>query len=195
MKEMTTVAKTVMTDEEMADVEKQINAGHSNGTPQSVSSTPHVDPEAEPTNRLSRSSEKSPVNGAESTSPTQDQRKRPKLTPEQKKKLEEIEMQRKKAMEERIDTLTKQLIERLRPYVDAKNPGDRDDPETVAFQDKIKQEAEDMKLESFGIEVCLPFTRYRSSLTNTRSQLLHAIGSVYVTKATSFLKSKKFLGM
>jgi hypothetical protein len=37
--------------------------------------------------------------------------------------------------------------------VHAKNPGDVNDPETKVFESKIRVEAEDLKLESFGIEV------------------------------------------
>jgi len=61
--------------------------------------------------------------------------------------------------------------------VEAKNPGDKDDPETIAFEHRMKREAEDLKLESFGVE------------------LLHAIGTVYMMKASSFMKSRKFLGL
>ena len=155
MKEMTSVATTVMTDEEKAEVEKQMNVGNTSTTP-GLTSTPHVESEAKhsaTTNGASGSGEKSPIDAAEAEQLRHD-KKRAKLTPEQKKKLEEMEEQRKKAMEERIETLTKQLIERLRPFVYAKHPGDRSDPETLAFEDKMKREAEDMKLESFGVEVC-----------------------------------------
>jgi len=176
MKEMTSVATTMMTDEERAEVEKQMNAGNSNGASH-LTSTPHVDTEANP--KATGSDEKPPTDGAES--PTHEHspggKKRPKITPEQKKKLEEMEAQRKKVMEERVDALTKQLIERLRPFVDAERPGVGDDAETRKFHDIMKREAEDMKLESFGVE------------------LLHTIGSVYMMKASSFLKSKKFLGI
>jgi hypothetical protein len=98
-------------------------------------------------------------------------------TPEQRKKELEEEEERKKTMEARITRLTGKLIERLRPYVDAKKPGDPADEETVAFEQRMKREADDLKLESFGVE------------------LLHTIGMIYMTKGTSFLKSKKFLGM
>jgi hypothetical protein len=159
MKEMTSVATTMMTEEEKAEVEKQMNSGNTNGATPGLTSTPHVEPETNPTattNGASGSGEKPPVDGAEAVSPehSKHEKKRPKLSPEQRKKLEEMEAQRKKAMEERIETLTKQLIERLRPFVDAKHPGDRGDPETQAFEDKMRREAEDMKLESFGVEVC-----------------------------------------
>jgi hypothetical protein len=106
-----------------------------------------------------------------------DARKRPKLSPEQKAKIQELEKERRKAMEARIIMLTAKLIDRLRPYVEAKKPGDKDDAETLAFEAKMRREAEDLKLESFGVE------------------LLHAIGTVYMMKASSFIKSKKFLGM
>ncbi len=73
--------------------------------------------------------------------------------------------------------LTEKLVERLRPFVEAKSPGGAGDEETAAWETRMRREADDLKFESFGVE------------------LLHAIGTVYVTKATSFLKSKKFLGM
>jgi hypothetical protein len=75
------------------------------------------------------------------------------MTPEQRKKLEEIQIERRKAMDERVATLTTQLVERLRPYVEAKRPGEKDDPETIAFEAKMRREADDLKLESFGVEV------------------------------------------
>jgi hypothetical protein len=37
--------------------------------------------------------------------------------------------------------------------VDAKNPGDQHDQETKVFEGRIRTEAEDLKLESFGVEV------------------------------------------
>jgi hypothetical protein len=76
----------------------------------------------------------------------------------------------------RVDTLVKNLIARIRPFVEAKHPGDAQDPETIAFEKRTRLEAEDLKLESFGVE------------------LLHTIGNVYIQKSTTFVKSKKFLG-
>jgi len=163
MKEMTSVATTMMTDEEKVEVEKQMNAGNPNNPTPGLTSVPHVEPETKPTattNGASGSGEKPLVDDAASAEHSRIDKKRPKLTPEQRKKLEEMEEQRRKAMEERVETLTKQLIERLRPFVDAKHPGDRNDPETLAFEDKMRREAEDMKLESFGVEVRLPRTRW-----------------------------------
>jgi hypothetical protein len=99
-----------------------------------------------------------------------------KLTPEQKAKLEALEQENQQRRDTRIKDLTTKLLTRIRPYVDAKHPGDPNDPETKAFEARIRTEAEDLKLESFGVE------------------LLHTIGSVYLTRAGNFAKSKKFFG-
>ncbi|GBE90253.1 Uncharacterized J domain-containing protein [Sparassis crispa] len=202
MKEMTSVATTMMTEEEKAEMEKDMNEAA--GNPASVQATPASSGAATPavpqpqggampTNGHSATVSPAPGSTTEpeaSKSPTSSQlnlkdqrdrdthnKKRSKLTPEQKKKLQEIDDERRKNMQERVSTLSTKLIERLRPFVDAKRPGDKDDPETQAFEDKMRREAEDMKLESFGVE------------------LLHTIGNVYIMKATSFLKSRKFLGI
>ena len=80
-------------------------------------------------------------------------KKRAKLTQEQKEKLRDQEEDRQKVMRERVTMLTAKMIERLRPFVEAKQPGEKDDPETMAFEKKMKREVEDLKLESFGVEV------------------------------------------
>ncbi|KAH7913843.1 X-domain of DnaJ-containing-domain-containing protein [Hygrophoropsis aurantiaca] len=195
MKEMTSVATTIMTDEERAEMEKEGIIPPSDSSSQSISpeaekpSTQQPDPSiAQPTPSAqspadhhaltaSSPSTSSPSTPKPGSSPPPQSKKRNKLTPEQKKKLQEIEDERHKAMEERVKMLTTKLIDRLRPFVEAKHPGDHGDPETKAFEEKIRREADDLKLESFGVE------------------LLHAIGTVYMMKATSFLKSKKFLGL
>lgn len=88
-----------------------------------------------------------------STLPKDPSKRRAKLTPEQKQKLEAISDEREKAMEKRVEDLTVKLKERLRPFVHAQNPGEKDDPETKAWEEKMRREAEDLKLESFGVEV------------------------------------------
>ena len=47
--------------------------------------------------------------------------------------------------EEIIETVSKQLIEGLRPFAEARNPGDGNDPGTLAFQDRMRSEAEGLK--------------------------------------------------
>ncbi|EGN96674.1 hypothetical protein SERLA73DRAFT_184800 [Serpula lacrymans var. lacrymans S7.3] len=212
MKEMTSVATTMMSEEEKADIERELNGGSPSAGPSSpmvthetpVPQLPHtpdhstsarppsqlnttppaLTPVDEASKRTSQLSSPSPSTAsgkeAASMSPSKEQsppKKKHKLTPEQRKQLEDLEKERRRAMEERISTLTVKLLDRLRPFVEAKHPGEKDDPETLAFQAKMKREADDLKLESFGVE------------------LLHTIGTVYMMKASSFLKSKKFLGL
>ncbi|TFK85102.1 DnaJ-domain-containing protein [Polyporus arcularius HHB13444] len=231
MKEMTSVASTMMSDEEKAEIEREMGEAGTPASPPPVSPTPT--PTAAPASPLSprprpadgplapgsalvpsparspsptsaaspgpgtpvpgvekdslASASKSPASS--STTNLKDKelqkekekeahgKKRAKLSPEQKKKLQELEEERRKNMEERIETLSKKLVDRLRPFVEAQHPGAKDDPETAAFERRMRSEADDMKLESFGVE------------------LLHTIGNVYMMKATSFLKSRKFLGI
>ncbi|KAG8932838.1 hypothetical protein FRC01_012171 [Tulasnella sp. 417] len=103
-----------------------------------------------------------------------DKKGKDKLTSEQRQRLE---AEKKKAEEERIAMLTEKLIERIRPMVQAKNPDEMDDPEVKAYVAKATRETEDLKLESFGVE------------------LLHTIGDVYMMRSASFLKSRRFLGI
>uniref|UniRef100_A0A0W0EW65 DNAJ-containing protein X-domain domain-containing protein n=1 Tax=Moniliophthora roreri TaxID=221103 RepID=A0A0W0EW65_MONRR len=222
MKDMTTAATTMMTDEEKAELEKQLN-GEGPSTP-GVTSSPHPTSTSAPTTppATTAAPEETTTANAESiataatterpeatshpsnqsslvahgeasstTSPspsthsTKDSKEKERerierereATRKRKEKLREQERERRKVMEARVAMLTKKMVERLRPFVDAKHPGDKEDPETMAFEAKMKREAEDLKLESFGVE------------------LLHTIGNVYMMKATSFLKSRKFLGM
>ncbi|KAK6910036.1 hypothetical protein I204_04957 [Kwoniella mangroviensis CBS 8886] len=105
-----------------------------------------------------------------------DKKGKPKLTPEQKAQLEALEKKQEEEKKARVEALVQKLTQRIRPFVDAKNPGDKDDPETKVFESRIRIEAEDLKLESFGVE------------------MLHTISQVYITKAGNFLKSKKFFG-
>ncbi|THH00591.1 hypothetical protein EW026_g1969 [Hermanssonia centrifuga] len=200
MKEMTSVASTMMSEEEKTEIEKEMNEGRGSSTPASASvnetsmpgpaspttgstplkgasngSTSHST--ALMTSPLPSPGENNEHKGVGASTKEGKEKKRSKLTPEQKKKLQELEDERRKNMEERVTMLTKKLIERLRPFVEAKHPGDKDDPETKSFEARIRREADDLKLESFGVE------------------LLQTIGNVYMMKATTFLKSKKFLGI
>ncbi|KAG8904933.1 hypothetical protein FRB99_000987 [Tulasnella sp. 403] len=142
-----------------------------------------------------------------------DKKGKSKLTPEQRRRIEELEASRKKAMEERVEMLTKKLKERIRPFVDAKNPDDKNDPEVKAYLERQTREAEDLKLESFGVEVGFILTfkftiltqlgwvvvthdRYNEFPPLEMSPVTYRhIGNVYMMKATSALKSRKFLGI
>lgn len=103
----------------------------------------------------------------------QKKKKRGGLTKEQRERLEAYEHERRKKREERVDTLARKLVDRLSVWTET----DKSEDVTKAFQEKTKLEVENLKMESFGLEI------------------LHAVGTTYLQKATSFLKSQKFLGI
>ncbi|KAH0582579.1 hypothetical protein H2248_010510 [Termitomyces sp. 'cryptogamus'] len=213
MKDMTSAAATMMSEEEKQEIERALNAEAQTKTPASPLANTPQNGESERTSGSASppvTTPPSPTRGTQapvaehpdtptssslvvagetgssvSSTPSQTEKERQrevarqkaKIAQEQKEKFREQEKERRKVMEARITMLTQRTIERLRPFVDAKHPGEKDDPETIAFEKKMKQEAEDLKLESFGVE------------------LLHTIGNVYLTKASSFMKSRKFLGI
>lgn len=166
MKEMTSVATTMMTEEEKAEIEKELKK-------QSTTSAIKQDGEGS----TKQDSTSAQASASSSGSPKEDVMKelkdrKKKLTPEQRQKLEALEKERHEARMKRVKDLREKLLERyvvtqlyivlsiqlnqkfsIRPLVDAKHPGDPNDPETKIFEEKIKREAEDLKLESFGVEV------------------------------------------
>ena len=95
------------------------------------------------------------------------------LTKEQREELAAYEAERKRIRDERVDTLAKKLLDRISIWTET----DKGNDVTKAFQEKTRLEVENLKMESFGLEI------------------LHAIGLTYMQKATSFLKSQKFLGI
>lgn len=95
------------------------------------------------------------------------------LTKEQREELAAFELERKRIRDERVETLTRKLIDRISIWTETDKGADV----TKAFEEKVRLEVENLKMESFGIEI------------------LHAIGTTYLQKATSFLKSQKFLGI
>ncbi|PTU22083.1 hypothetical protein P175DRAFT_0500932 [Aspergillus ochraceoroseus IBT 24754] len=101
------------------------------------------------------------------------EKKKGGLTREQHERLEAFEMERIKAREERVEMLATKLIDKISVWTET----DKGTDVTRAFEEKIRLEVENLKIQSFGIEI------------------LHAIGATYVSKATSFLKSQKFLGI
>lgn len=188
----------MMSDEEKAEIEKQLNSGKPSGssfssaTPDNNAKTPPVatgtdstiagqstpapsgahDDSTTPTKAANASSSTTaspsqvvphgstlpPSSSATGVAPASDKerekREALRRKTEQREKLREHDKARRKAMEERVAALTTKLIERLRPFVEAKDPGGKDDPESTAFAEKMKREVEDLKLESFGVEVC-----------------------------------------
>ncbi|KAI0108881.1 DnaJ domain-containing protein [Nemania sp. FL0031] len=101
------------------------------------------------------------------------EKKKAGLTKEQREKLAAYEAERARIRQERIDTLVRKLIDRVSVWTET----DKGPDVTKAFQDKTALEVENLKIESFGLDI------------------LHAIGAVYFSKATALLKSQKFLGI
>jgi hypothetical protein len=96
------------------------------------------------------------------------------LSKEQREELQAFELERRKAREERVSTLASKLIN----YISVWTETDKGPDVTKAFKDKTVLEIENLKMESFGLEI------------------MHAVGATYMAKGTSFLKShKSFLGL
>ncbi|CRG83476.1 putative J domain-containing protein C3E7,11c [Talaromyces islandicus] len=101
------------------------------------------------------------------------EKKKGGLTKEQQERLAQYEEERRKARQERVDTLVRKLVDRISVWTET----DKGPEVTHAFEEKIRLEVENLKMESFGLEI------------------LHAVAQTYLQKATSFLKSQKFLGI
>jgi hypothetical protein len=101
------------------------------------------------------------------------QKKKGGLTKEQREELAAYELERKKIRDERVNTLARKLIDRISIWTET----DKGPDVTAAFKEKTQLEIENLKMESFGLEI------------------LHAIGATYLMKAGSFIKSQKFLGI
>jgi len=95
------------------------------------------------------------------------------LTKEQMDELEALDAERKKARQERVDVLVRKLIDRLSIWTET----DKEQTVTHSFNEKTRLEAENLKMESFGIDI------------------LHTIGLIYTTKGQAFIKSQRWLGV
>lgn len=94
-----------------------------------------------------------------------------KLSKQQREKLLEMEKKRREEIKVQVDELATKLDKRLDSYVLALK-----DNRLEEFTRKLDQEIEEMKLESFGLE------------------LLHLLAKCYKTKANNFIMSKKTHG-
>ncbi|KAL7620617.1 DnaJ-like protein [Parahypoxylon ruwenzoriense] len=101
------------------------------------------------------------------------EKKKGGLTKEQREQLAAYEKERARVRQERVDTLARKLVDRISVWTET----DKGSDVTRAFQEKTRLEVENLKMESFGLDI------------------LHAIGAVYLSKSTALLKSQKFLGI
>jgi len=100
-------------------------------------------------------------------------KKRGGLSKAQRDELAAYEKERARVRQERVGTLAKKLVDRISIWTET----DKGPDVTKAFQEKTRLEVENLKMESFGLDI------------------LHAIGTTYLQKATALLKSQKFLGI
>ncbi|KAK7431206.1 DnaJ-like protein [Neonectria magnoliae] len=103
----------------------------------------------------------------------QKEKKKGSLSKEQREQLAAYERERARIRQERVDNLVAKLLDRLSVWTETDKGADV----TKAFQEKMRLEVEELKMESFGIDI------------------LHAIGQTYVSKASTLLRSQKFLGI
>jgi hypothetical protein len=101
------------------------------------------------------------------------EKKKGGLSKAQRDELAAYEKERARIRKERVDTLAKKLVDRISIWTETDKGADV----TKAFQEKTRLEVENLKMESFGLDI------------------LHAIGQTYLQKATALLKSQKFLGI
>ncbi|KAI6382702.1 hypothetical protein MCOR25_000514 [Pyricularia grisea] len=99
--------------------------------------------------------------------------KKASLSKEQREQLAAYERERARIRQERVDTLAQKLIDRISIWTET----DKGPDVTAAFKEKTRLEVENLKMESFGLDI------------------LHAIGQTYVAKATSLLRSQKLFGI
>ncbi|KAB5578229.1 X-domain of DnaJ-containing-domain-containing protein [Coniochaeta sp. 2T2.1] len=102
-----------------------------------------------------------------------EEKKKAGLSKEQREKLAAYERERAEIRKQRVDTLVDKLMNRLMLYTESDKR-----PEVLeAYKEKIRLEVENLKMESFGLDI------------------LHAIGHTYLSKATTLLRSQKFFGV
>lgn len=142
----------------------------------SGTSTPNLRPRIGQQAIMDKSEEDARMDAAGLTPEEKELRRKEKkkgLSKEQREELAAYEAERKRIRDERVETLAKKLLDRISIWTET----DKGNDVTKAFTEKTRLEVENLKMESFGLEI------------------LHAVGLTYMQKATSFLKSQKFLGI
>ena len=126
---------------------------------------------------MDKTEEDAKMQAAGLTEEEQELRKKDKkkggLSKAQREELAAYEKERARIRKERVDTLAKKLVDRISIWTET----DKGPDVTRAFQEKTRLEVENLKMESFGLDI------------------LHAIGQTYLQKSTALLKSQKFLGI
>ncbi|ODV72370.1 Caj1p [Cyberlindnera jadinii NRRL Y-1542] len=102
-----------------------------------------------------------------------DSEKSNKLTKEQREQLVQLREKKRAEKLQRVEELSKKLDARLSKLILAM----KDEAAFQKFITELDKEIDDLKMESFGLE------------------LLHVIGKVYHVKANAYLRSKKTFGL
>ncbi|KAF2085094.1 DnaJ-domain-containing protein [Saccharata proteae CBS 121410] len=161
------------------DVAAEKAEGSPAAAPSSGTSTPRPRPQGIPVRAaiMDKSEEDARLDAAGVSEKEKELRAKEKkkggLTKEQREELAAYEMERKKVRDERVNTLSKKLVDRISVWTET----DKSAAVTESFKAQTQLEIENLKMESFGLEI------------------LHAIGQTYLFKASNFLKSQKFLGI
>lgn len=153
------------TDSPKPDVPSPAASGTSTPRPSGIPMRPALMDKSEEDVRLAATEDEKELRKKE--------KKKGGLTKEQREQLAAYEKERARIRQERVDTLVRKLIDRLSVWTET----DKGPEVTKAFQEKTRLEVENLKMESFGLDI------------------LHAIGQTYLSKATALLKSQKFLGI
>lgn len=114
-----------------------------------------------------------PSSTVELTSESINKKKKQKMTKEQREQIIKLQEELKAEKQKRVDDLAKILIDKIEKYTLAKTNTDA----LNNFQTKLHREFEDMKIESFGL------------------QMLHLIGSIYTDQAQATSASLKTFGV
>lgn len=107
------------------------------------------------------------------TAPNVDEKTKKNANNNRRAQMDKFVEERQKEQKERVEKLSKILVDKLSLWTET----DKSSDVTAAFQEKARLEAEELKMESFGV------------------QILHSIGSTYLLKSRTVLKSQKLLGV
>lgn len=158
------VSKTadILGDEEGTELESQ--------TADSTTATSEVATQSESASDVTKTNEeKDDILSTEAIN----KKKKQKMTQHQREEILKLHEETKKAQEERVRVLSENLLSRIEQYTSASTNQDSLD----RFKTKLNEELEDLKIESFGIE------------------LLHLIGKIYTNQAHATINSCKTFGV
>lgn len=102
-----------------------------------------------------------------------EKKKKSKMTHEKREKLLQLQEEQKRTKQKRIEKLVENLLLRIELYVAASSNPDA----LLLYRSKLQKELEDLKIESFGI------------------QILHLIGKTYVEQANAAIHASKTFGV